>query len=72
MLKKSLRYLSQFLGKVAYSVLVGLLDAALAGGYVEKLSNGWYCRVDKETGELVDPKVRHASNPRRRILGTCI
>jgi hypothetical protein len=38
----------------------GLLDAGLAGGYVAKPSNGWYCRVDKETGELVEPKVREA------------
>lgn len=38
----------------------GLLDAALAGGYVAKPSNGWYCRVDTTTGELVDPKVRQA------------
>ena len=38
----------------------GLLDAALAGGYVAKPSNGWYCRVDTSTGELVDPKVRQA------------
>jgi RecA/RadA recombinase len=36
----------------------GLLDIALAGGYVSKPSNGWYCRVDRNTGELVDPKVR--------------
>ena len=36
----------------------GLLDVALAGNYVAKPSNGWYCRVDKTTGELVDPKVR--------------
>jgi RecA/RadA recombinase len=36
----------------------GLLDLALAGNYVAKPSNGWYCRVDRETGELVDPKVR--------------
>jgi len=36
----------------------GLLDAALVGGYVTKPSNGWYCRVDRETGELLDPKVR--------------
>ena len=36
----------------------GLLDVALAGGYVFKPSNGWYQRVDKSTGELVDPKVR--------------
>lgn len=38
----------------------GLLDVALAGGYVAKPSNGWYCRVDTTTGELVDPKVRQA------------
>lgn len=38
----------------------GLLDVALAGDYVAKPSNGWYCRVDRDTGELVDPKVRHA------------
>ena len=36
----------------------GLLDIALSGNYVAKPSNGWYCRVDRETGELVDPKVR--------------
>ena len=34
------------------------LDVALAGNYVAKPSNGWYCHVDKETGELLDPKVR--------------
>ena len=36
----------------------GLLDVALDTGYVAKPSNGWYQRVDRETGELVDPKVR--------------
>lgn len=36
----------------------GLLDAALAGGYVAKPSNGWYCRVDRSTGEMVEGKVR--------------
>ena len=36
----------------------GLLDCALAGGYVTKPSNGWYAVVDKDTGE-VGPKVRH-------------
>ena len=36
----------------------GMLDVALDGGYVAKPSNGWYCRVDRDTGELVDPKVR--------------
>ena len=36
----------------------GLLDIALAGNYVAKPSNGWYCRVDRETGELLETKVR--------------
>ena len=36
----------------------GLLDCALAGGYVTKPSNGWYAVVNKDTGE-VGPKVRH-------------
>ena len=36
----------------------GLLEAGQAGGYVSKPSAGWYCRVDQETGELVDPKKR--------------
>jgi len=36
----------------------GLLDVALAGGYVQKPNVGWYCRVDTYTGELVQPKVR--------------
>ena len=36
----------------------GLLDVALAGGYVIKPSNGWYQRVDKTTGEMVGSKVR--------------
>ena len=35
----------------------GLLDVALAGGYVTKPSNGWYARTDRQTGE-VGPKVR--------------
>ena len=36
----------------------GLLDVALAGGYVTKPSNGWYAAVDMETGEI-GSKVRH-------------
>ena len=36
----------------------GLLDVALAGGYVQKPNVGWYCRVDQKTGELIEPKVR--------------
>ena len=36
----------------------GLLDVALDGGYITKPSNGWYCRVDRNTGEMLEPKVR--------------
>jgi RecA/RadA recombinase len=36
----------------------GLLDVALAGQYVAKPSNGWYCLVDQETGEMLEPKRR--------------
>lgn len=36
----------------------GLLDVAMAGHYVAKPSAGWYCRVDRETGELMEGKVR--------------
>lgn len=36
----------------------GLLDVAVAGGYVIKPSNGWYQRVDKETGEVIGNKAR--------------
>jgi len=35
----------------------GLLDVGLVGNYVAKPSNGWYCRVDRATGELLQPKV---------------
>ena len=36
----------------------GLLDVAMSGNYVSKPSPGWYCRIDKSTGELVEPTVR--------------
>ena len=36
----------------------GLLDVALAGGYVTKPSNGWYAAVNMETGEI-GGKVRY-------------
>ena len=39
----------------------GLLEIALQGQYVSKPSNGWYCRVSRETGELLEPKVREAA-----------
>ena len=36
----------------------GLLDVALAGGYVVKPSNGWYQVVNKESGEMIRSKLR--------------
>ena len=36
----------------------GLLDIALAGGYVTKPSNGWYQLVNRATGEVIGTKVR--------------
>jgi RecA/RadA recombinase len=36
----------------------GLLDVALAGGFVVKPSNGWYQLVDTTSGEVVGSKVR--------------
>jgi len=36
----------------------GLLEVAMAGGYVVKPSMGWYAAVNKDTGEIIDPKVR--------------
>ena len=52
----------------------GLLDIAIAGGFVFKPSNGWYQVVNQETGELVDPKVREKDTKTdefwKPILGT--
>lgn len=36
----------------------GLLDMALASGHVIKPSNGWYQKVDMETGEVFEKKYR--------------
>ena len=36
----------------------GLLDIALESGHVIKPSNGWYSKVDKETGEIDEKKFR--------------
>src|SRR6056300_547717 len=36
----------------------GLLDIALDGGYVAKPSNGWYSKVDRKTGEVMEGRVR--------------
>ncbi len=34
----------------------GLLDIALEGNFVTKPSNGWYAKVDEETGEVLEKK----------------
>ena len=36
----------------------GLLDIALESGHVIKPSNGWYSKVDKDTGEVEEKKYR--------------
>lgn len=36
----------------------GLFDVALDGNYIAKPKNGWYCVVDRETGELLEPNMR--------------
>jgi hypothetical protein len=40
------------------SLWSGLLDMALESGHVIKPSNGWYSRVNKETGEVEEKKFR--------------
>ena len=45
----------------------GLLDVALVGGYVTKPSNGWYQRVDIETGECLGTKVREKETRTREF-----
>lgn len=36
----------------------GLLDIALELGYLHKPKVGWYCRIDKETGEIISKNYR--------------
>ena len=45
----------------------GLLDVAITGNYVTKPSPGWYVRVDKSTGELVEPKVREKDTLKQKF-----
>jgi RecA/RadA recombinase len=46
----------------------GLLDVALEGGFVQKPSNGWYAKVDLETGEL-GQKYREADTHHKDFWG---
>jgi len=36
----------------------GLVDIAVDGNYIAKPSNGWYQKVDRESGELIGDKMR--------------
>jgi RecA/RadA recombinase len=69
--KSKLKFLVKFDGGIdKYS---GLLDLALDSGHVKKPSNGWYSRVDTETGVIEDKKWREADTHNkefwRPILG---
>jgi RecA/RadA recombinase len=45
----------------------GLLDIAIDTGHVVKPSNGWYSRVDGETGEIEDKKYRYADTQNKEF-----
>jgi len=45
----------------------GLLDIALEGGFVTKPSNGWYAKVNQETGEIGEKK-RHADTQNAEFM----
>lgn len=56
--KSKLSFLVKFDGGISkYS---GLLDLALESGAVRKPANGWYSKVDTESGEIEDKKYREA------------
>ena len=46
----------------------GLLEVALEGNFVQKPTNGWYSKVDQETGEL-GQKYREADTHHKDFLG---
>lgn len=50
----------------------GLMDIAMAGGWVVKPSNGWYQKVDKSTGELIGSKLREADTLREEFWSSII
>jgi RecA/RadA recombinase len=45
----------------------GLLEVAVEGGFVVKPSNGWYSKVDLETGEVEDKKVRASETEKSKF-----
>lgn len=46
----------------------GLFDVALAGGFLNSPSSGWYQLVDTDTGELVGTKMRKTDIPLSDLL----
>lgn len=50
----------------------GLLDIALESGHVIKPSNGWYQRVDMETGEIDDKKYRFKETENKEFWQTIL
>lgn len=47
----------------------GILDLALESGHIIKPKNGWYQRVDKITGEVIDRNYRAADTQNDECLG---
>jgi RecA/RadA recombinase len=47
----------------------GLMDIALEGQFVVKPSNGWYSKVDPETGEISDKKYRMKDTDTKEFWG---
>jgi len=50
----------------------GLLDVALEGGFVTKPSVGWYSKVDMETGEVEEIKVRATTTDNKEFWESII
>jgi len=50
----------------------GLLDLALESGHVKKPSNGWYAKVDTDTGEISVDKFREADTHNREFWSSIL
>lgn len=50
----------------------GLLEIALESGHVVKPSNGWYSRVNVETGEIEDKKYRIKDIDNKEFWGSIV
>jgi RecA/RadA recombinase len=54
------------------NIYSGLLELALESKHITKPSNGWYQRVDPETGELIGNKMRNVDCGTPSVLGEII